>query len=116
MLLPRVIPCLLIQEKLLVKTVRFRKPRYVGDQINTVHIFNDMEVDEIVILDIRATREGRKPDLKMIENLAGECFMPLSYGGGIRSLEDARSILKIGVEKIILNTAAFEDPEFIRSA
>ncbi len=116
MLIPRVIPCLLIRETSLVKTTRFKNPQYIGDPINAVHIFNDMEVDEIVILDISATHKGRKPDFKMIENLAGECFMPLSYGGGIRSLEDARAILKIGVEKIILNTVAFENPEFIRLA
>ncbi len=116
MLMTRVIPCLLIQQTSLVKTMHFKNPRYVGDPINAVHIFNDMEVDEIAILDIDATHEGRKPDFKMVENLAGECFMPLSYGGGIRNLEDVRTILKIGVEKVIINTCAFENPEFIRSA
>ncbi|HEY8608898.1 MAG TPA: AglZ/HisF2 family acetamidino modification protein [Noviherbaspirillum sp.] len=116
MLKTRVIPCLLVSESRLVKTVQFKKPRYVGDPVNAVKIFNDKEVDEIVVLDIDATRSGREPDLDLIGELASECFMPLAYGGGINKLETARRILKLGVEKIILNTAAWKQPALVRDA
>ena len=87
MLRPRIIPCLLIQNKGLVKTVNFKNPRYVGDPINAVRIFNEKEVDELMVLDIDATCENRVPDLKVIEHLAAECRMPLCYGGGVRDVE-----------------------------
>jgi cyclase len=109
MLRPRAIPCLLVKGGRLVKTVRFDKPNYVGDPINAVRIFNDMEVDEIVVLDIGATRDGAGIRFDLIGEMASECFMPMAYGGGVRSVEDARRILKSGVEKIVVNSAAAED-------
>src|SRR5262245_49935843 len=110
----RVIPCLLVQGRGLVKTVRFKDPRYVGDPVNAVRIFNEKEVDELILLDIAATRQGKPPDLRLIEEIAGECFMPLCYGGGIRTLEDATKILSVGVEKVAVNTQAIEKPAFVR--
>lgn len=116
MLKTRVIPCLLLKGQGLVKTVKFKNPRYVGDPVNAVKIFNDKEVDELIFLDIDATVEGRKPPFKLISEIASECFMPLSYGGGVRDLEDIKTILKLGVEKVILNTYAIENPAFVREA
>ena len=106
MLKTRVIPCLLLRGAGLVKTVRFKDPKYIGDPINAIKIFNDKEVDELILLDIDATREGRGPSFAVIEEVASECFMPLAYGGGIRSVEEARRILKLGVEKVVFNSAA----------
>lgn len=116
MLSTRVIPCLLLRGRGLVKTVRFKDPTYVGDPINAVRIFNDKEVDELLFLDILATVEGRRPPLKAIAEIAGECFMPLTYGGGVRTLEDMREIFSVGVEKICLCSAAVDDPAFVRRA
>ena len=113
MLRTRVIPCLLLDGESLVKTVRFKKPQYIGDPINTVRIFNELEVDELIFLDITATREGRRPNFKILQEIADECFMPLAYGGGIRSLEDAHRILSIGLEKVAINSFACEDPGFV---
>lgn len=104
----RVIPILLINKGKLVKTVRFRDSVYVGDPINAVKIFNDKEVDELMVLDISATRERHGPDLNMIAELAGECFMPLAYGGGIGSIEDVKKIFDKGVEKISINSGLLE--------
>jgi cyclase len=112
--IPRVIPCLLLEDGGLVKTVRFRDPTYVGDPINTVRIFNDKEVDEIVLLDIAATRSGRGPDDAAIEEIAAEAFMPVGYGGGISSLAQARRLIQLGVEKVIANSAAIERPNSVR--
>ena len=106
----RVIPCLLLSGERLVKTVRFRKPTYVGDPINAVKIFNDREVDELAVLDISATRERRDPPFEHLKAIAGECFVPFSYGGGIRTIEQARRLFGLGVEKVLINTAAAEDP------
>jgi cyclase len=106
MLYPRIIPCLLVHNKGLVKTVRFGDPRYVGDPINAVKIFNEKEVDELIVLDIDATRESREPDYRMIEDLAVECRMPFCYGGGITSAAQAARIFSLGVEKIALSAAA----------
>jgi cyclase len=114
MLIPRLIPCLLLSKSGLVKTMRFTRPKYVGDPMNAVHIFNEKEVDELMILDIDASREERGPDFDLIGQLAGECFMPLCYGGGIRSLEDARGLFKLGVEKVALQSAFFRDPSLLR--
>lgn len=114
MLTHRLIPCLLLSKGGLVKTMRFAKPKYVGDPINAVKIFNEKEVDELMVLDIEASKEGRGPDFALIEELAGECFMPLCYGGGIRSAEDARTLFKLGVEKVALQSAALRDPSIIR--
>jgi cyclase len=112
----RVIPCLLLKDFGLVKTIRFEDPTYLGDPINVVRIFNDKEVDELVLLDITATVERRKPRMKLISEIAGECFMPLGYGGGIRDLGDIREILALGIEKVIVNSYAVEKPAFIREA
>jgi imidazole glycerol-phosphate synthase subunit HisF len=112
--IPRVIPTLLLDQGGLVKTVQFRDARYVGDPINTVRIFNDKQVDEIVLLDIGATREGRGPDSEAIERIASEAFMPLGYGGGVRDLGTATALIQLGVEKVIVNTAAIERPSLVR--
>lgn len=113
MLQTRVIPCLLLQGDGLVKTTRFKDPTYIGDPINAIRIFNDKEVDELIFLDITASREGRGPAFDTIRDIASECFMPVGYGGGIRSLEDARKVLSTGIEKIILNTMALRQPELV---
>jgi cyclase len=111
--LRRVIPVLLLKGKGLVKTKRFSDPVYVGDPINAVKIFNEKEVDEIIILDIEASRTNRKPDFQLIRELASECFMPMAYGGGIKTAEEAKQIFDCGVEKISLNTSAFLKPQLI---
>jgi len=109
----RVIPCLLLQDGGLVKTQKFRRPRYVGDPINAVRIFNEKYVDELVFLDIDASRTGAEPDYDLIKRIAGECFMPLCYGGGIRTLEQARRIVAAGVEKIAVNSMAIDQPALL---
>jgi imidazole glycerol-phosphate synthase subunit HisF len=113
MLRPRVIPCLLIHQRGLVKTVRFRDPKYVGDPINAVKIFNEKEADELVVLDIDATVNGTEPDYRMIGHLAVECRMPLCYGGGVRTVEQASRIISLGVEKVALGSLAMEQPETV---
>jgi len=110
MLAPRIIPCLLVHNKGLVKTVKFKEGKYVGDPINAVKIFNEKEADELMVLDIDATVENREPDYKMIENLAVECRMPLCYGGGIKTVEQAQKIFNLGVEKIALSSAVLDNP------
>ncbi len=116
MLKTRVIPCLLLKNQGLVKTVKFKNPRYLGDPINIVKIFNDKEVDELIFLDITATLEKRPPPFQLLSQIVSECFMPLGYGGGIRNLEDIREILSLGVEKVAVNSYAMEDPSFIHRA
>ena len=111
MLRSRIIPCLLIHNKGLVKTVKFKEPKYVGDPINAVKIFNEKEVDELIVLDIDATKENRGPNLKMIKNLADECRMPLCYGGGINTVDQAVKIISLGVEKVALSCSALNDIE-----
>jgi len=113
MLHPRIIPCLLVHNKGLVKTTKFKDPKYVGDPINAVKIFNEKEVDELIVLDIDASRFNREPDYKMIENLAVECRMPLCYGGGIKTVEQAHRIFSLGVEKIAISSLAIEHPSII---
>ena len=113
MLRTRVIPCLTIENGGLVKTVRFGKRTYLGDPINIVRIFNDKEVDEIILLDISATVGAREPDYALIEKIASQCFMPLSYGGGISNVEQGRRLLNLGVEKLVLNTAAITQPDLV---
>lgn len=113
MLRTRVIPALLLRDESLVKTVRFGKFTYVGDPCNTVRIFNELEVDELVFLDITATNDGRSPNLALLADIANECFMPLGYGGGIRSFNDAQAILKLGFEKVIVNSSAVENPHLV---
>lgn len=99
----------------MVKTRQFRHPQYVGDPTNAVRIFNDKEADELIVVDISASREGRGPDLDLIKDLAGECFMPLTYGGGVRSLEDAARIFDLGVEKVALQSTALRDPRVVEA-
>jgi imidazole glycerol-phosphate synthase subunit HisF len=109
----RIIPCLLLRDGSLVKTVRFRRPAYIGDPINTVRIFNELEVDELAFVDICASVRRQAPDLKVLQQIADECFMPLAYGGGIRDVASAERILQIGFEKLIVNSAALENPQLI---
>jgi len=113
MLRPRIIPCLLLHNKGLVKTVRFKNPKYVGDPLNAVKIFNEKEADELMVLDIDATVERREPDYRMIEHLALECGMPLCYGGGIKSVEQAQRICSLGVEKVALSSSVVTQPHFV---
>lgn len=113
MLRPRITPCLLVKNKGLVKTVRFGASKYVGDPINAVRIFNEKEVDELIVLDIDATATGAGPDFKMIQNLAAECRMPLCYGGGIKTAEQAKTIISLGVEKVALSAAVLANPELV---
>ena len=115
MLRPRIIPCLLVRDKGLVKTRRFKDDKYIGDPINAVKIFNEKEVDELMVLDIDATSKGTGIDFKMVERLAAECRMPLSYGGGVKTVAQARSLIALGVEKIALSSAAISDPSLISS-
>jgi cyclase len=113
MLRPRIIPCLLVHNKGLVKTVQFGNPKYVGDPINAVKIFNEKEVDELIVVDIDASARGVEPDYVMIRNLAAECRMPLCYGGGVKTVEQAVRIIKMGVEKVALSSAAVENPALV---
>ena len=113
MLRPRITPCLLVHDGGLVKTVGFSDPKYVGDPINAVKIFNEKEADELVVLDIDATVRNAEPDFKLIARLAAECRMPLCYGGGVRSVEHARRIIGLGVEKVALSAAALTDPGLV---
>lgn len=113
MLRPRIIPCLLVRDKGLVKTVQFKEHKYIGDPINAVRIFNEKESDELMVIDIDATRDNREPDYKMIENLAAECRMPLCYGGGVKTVEQAQRIFSLGVEKIAISSAAVSNPGLV---
>lgn len=113
MLRTRIIPALLLRNESLVKTVRFGKFTYVGDPCNTVRIFNELEVDELLFLDITATTENRTPNLKVLTDIANECFMPLGYGGGVRTFDNAKAIFEIGFEKVALNSFASEEPAFV---
>lgn len=116
MLKTRVIPTLLLRGEGLVKTVGFKNPTYVGDPINAIKIFNDKEVDELILLDITATTSAKGPAFEIIADIAGECFMPVAYGGGITAVEQMRRILGIGIEKIVINSAAIGTPELIAAA
>src|SRR5665213_2262450 len=109
MLRSRITPCLLVHKKGLVKTVQFKDPKYVGDPINAVKIFNEKEVDELIVLDIDASVEGRGPDFDLIKNLAVECRMPFCYGGGVTKVEEAKMIIKLGAEKVALSSAAINN-------
>ncbi len=113
MLRPRIIPCLLVHNKGLIKTVNFRAPKYIGDPINAVRIFNEKEVDELMVLDIDATSHNVEPDFRMIENLAAECRMPLCYGGGVKTVRQAQRIIGLGVEKVAISSAAVESPNLV---
>lgn len=115
-MLPRIIPVLLLRKNGLYKTQKFKNPRYVGDPINAVRIFNDKEVDELIFLDIEASKAATSLNLNAIADMTRECFMPLCYGGGLSSLSDIEKILRLGVEKVAINTALFYQPEFVKEA
>ncbi|EAR23508.1 AglZ/HisF2 family acetamidino modification protein [Nitrococcus mobilis] len=114
MFLPRVVPCLLLHSNGLVKTRRFGSPTYVGDPINAIKIFNDKRVDELVFFDIDASRNAAEPNYRLIEQIASECFMPVCYGGGVRTVKQARRITNIGIEKVSVNYATLTEPGLIR--
>jgi cyclase len=116
MLRPRIIPCLLIKNGGLVKTVNFTNPKYVGDPINAVKIFNEKEVDELIVLDVDATVLGKEPNYTLIKNIATECRMPLCYGGGVKTIEQVEKIINLGVEKVAISSAAIQTPELISTA
>jgi imidazole glycerol-phosphate synthase subunit HisF len=116
MKIKRIIPCLLLRNNGLVKTVKFKESTYIGDPINTVKIFNEKEVDEIFFLDIDATKSNKEPPYELIHNIASECFMPFAYGGGIHSLQQIEKIIKSGAEKIIINSHAYLQKNFIKEA
>jgi imidazole glycerol-phosphate synthase subunit HisF len=113
MLRPRIIPCLLVHKGGLVKTVQFKDAKYVGDPINAVKIFNEKEADELIVVDIDASRNGVAPDFTLITRLAVECRMPLCYGGGVKSADQARRIIGLGVEKVAIGSAALDDPGLV---
>lgn len=112
----RVIPVLLIRGNGLVKTRKFKDPVYIGDPVNAMRIFSEKEADEIVVLDIDTSREGREPNYELIEEMAGEAFMPMAYGGGIRTIEQIRRLIRCGIEKVVINTAATESTDILRVA
>jgi cyclase len=113
MLRPRIIPCLLVHKGGLVKTVQFTEPKYVGDPLNAVRIFNEKKVDELIVIDIDATVLGLEPNYKLIANLAGECRMPLCYGGGVKTPEQVERIISLGVEKVAISSAALSNPRLV---
>lgn len=112
----RVIPCLLIQGNGLVKTKRFKDPVYVGDPVNAMRIFSDKEADEIVVLDIEASKSGAEPNYQLISEMAGEAFMPMAYGGGVTSVEQIRRLIRCGIEKVVINSAAVRSKDWIHEA
>lgn len=116
MLRPRIIPCLLVKNGGLVKTQNFNHPKYVGDPINAVRIFNEKEVDELIVVAIDATVKNREPDYTLIRDLAAECQMPLCYGGGVKSVEQVERIISLGVEKVSISAAAVDNPDLVAQA
>jgi len=112
----RVIPCLLYDGNGLIKTIRFRSPVYIGDATNAIRIFNEKEVDELILLDIKASLKNQKPNVDLIKKIASECFMPLCYGGGITTIQDIKEVVSVGVEKVSLNSIAVENPLFVKEA
>lgn len=114
MALKRIIPCLLYNGKGLVKTVKFKNPSYVGDPVNAIKIYNDKEVDELILIDINASKQKRKPNFDKIADMAGEAFMPFAYGGGVKTYEDFATLYKLGVEKVVVNSLIQENPEVIK--
>lgn len=115
-MLPRVIPTLLLDGQGLVKTISFKKRTYIGDPINAVRLFNDMEVDELAFFDINSTRKKQAIKFDFLKKISSECFMPLSYGGGVNKIEDIKKLFRIGFEKVIINTASIENPNLISEA
>jgi cyclase len=116
MLRSRVIPCLLLRGNGLVKTRRFKDPVYIGDPVNAIRIFSEKEVDELVILDIDASRLGREPHYALVEEMAGEAFMPVAYGGGIRDIEQVKRLIRCGIEKVVINSSATASLQVIRDS
>jgi len=114
MALKRIIPCLLYDGSGLVKTVKFKNPSYVGDPINAIKIFNEKEVDELILIDIMASKQKRKPNFDKIADMAGEAFMPFAYGGGVKTYEDFERLYKLGVEKVVVNSLIQENPGVIK--
>ena len=112
----RVIPCLLIKDRGLVKTIKFRKPDYIGDPINAIRIFNEKEVDELIVVDFLASKQSRAPDVDFIKEIVGEAFMPIAYGGGVTALEHIDQILRVGVERVSINSSAVLSIEFMAEA
>jgi cyclase len=115
MVINRIIPCLLMSDAALVKTIRFKNPNYIGDPCNTIRIFNELEVDEIALLDIDKTLKKCEPDYSLLKDIAQEAFMPMSYGGGIKTEKQAQKIFEIGFEKIIINSLIYESPGIVRA-
>lgn len=111
---PRIIPVLLIDDRDLLKTVNFKNPTYLGDPVNAVKIFNRKRIDELSVLDIGASKNGREPDFELLKDIASEAFMPLSCGGGITTVEQVRELLAIGYEKVVLNTSLVRHPEMVK--
>lgn len=116
MALKRIIPCLLYDGSGLVKTVKFKNPNYIGDPINAIKIFNDKEVDELILIDISASKQKRKPNFDKIADMASEAFMPFAYGGGVKTYDDFARLFKLGIEKVVVNSLVQEDPAVIRKA
>jgi cyclase len=116
MSLKRLIPVLLINGESLIKTERFKNPKYIGDPINAVKIFNEKEVDELAIIDIFANKEKRKPNFDLLQQITNECFMPLMYGGGVQHLSDFERLFRMGIEKVLVNRLIFEKPDVVRQA
>jgi imidazole glycerol-phosphate synthase subunit HisF len=114
MALKRIIPCLLYDGTGLVKTVKFRNPSYIGDPINAIKIYNEKEVDELILIDINASKQKRKPNFEKIADMASEAFMPFAYGGGVKTYEDFETLFKIGVEKVVVNSLLQEDPAVVK--
>lgn len=111
---PRIIPVLLIDERDLIKTIKFKSQTYLGDPVNAVKIFNRKGIDELSILDISASKRGVEPDFELLEDIASQAFMPLSYGGGIKTVDQVRKLLAIGFEKVVINTELVKNPELIK--
>lgn len=116
MLNPRIIPCLLLKNNALYKTVQFKNEKYIGDPINAVRIFNEKKVDELIILDINATAEKKPPNFNLIQKISSECQMPLNYGGGISNIDEIHKIISLGVEKVSISNALINDPNLITKA
>jgi len=114
MALKRIIPCLLYDGSGLVKTIKFKHPSYIGDPINAIKIYNDKEVDELILIDINASKQKRRPNFDKIADMASEAFMPFAYGGGVKTFEDFATLYKLGIEKVIVNSLIHEDPEVIK--
>jgi cyclase len=114
MVLKRVIPVLLLDQGNLVKTTRFTQPAYIGDPMNAARLFNDKEADELILLDITARQNNQAPDFALIEQMATQCFMPLCYGGGIRHMDDVKTLFSLGIEKLAFGAMGFENPHLLR--